>query len=64
MIPWYPDEYLACYNEGPLVNVIQGYGNRNTYRLEKFLKSLRTSSRGTHTDKESAQDGQTTAKIK
>ena len=34
-------KYLACYNEGPLVNVIQGYGNRNTYRLEKFLKSLR-----------------------
>ena len=23
------------------MNVIQGYGNRNTYRLQKFLKSLR-----------------------
>ena len=34
-------KYLACYNEGPLINVIQDYGNRNSYRLEKFLKSLR-----------------------
>ena len=33
-------KYLACYNEGPLRNLIQDYGNRNTYRLEKFLKSL------------------------
>ncbi|KAJ5193301.1 hypothetical protein N7449_009443 [Penicillium cf. viridicatum] len=34
-------KYLACYNDGPLANVIQGYNGRNTYRLEKFLKSLR-----------------------
>jgi len=34
-------KYLACYSKGPLANVIQGYSNRNTYRLEKFLKSLR-----------------------
>lgn len=34
-------KYLACYNEGPLANVIQGYNSRSTHRLEKFLKSLR-----------------------
>jgi eukaryotic translation initiation factor 2C len=34
-------KYIACYNEGPLRNVIGGFGNRNTYRLEKFLKGLR-----------------------
>ncbi|KAJ5761726.1 uncharacterized protein N7511_005108 [Penicillium nucicola] len=34
-------KYIACYKEGPLVKVIQGYGSRNTYHLEKFLKGLR-----------------------
>jgi hypothetical protein len=34
-------KYIACYNEGPLAHVIGGFGNRNTYRLEKFLKGLR-----------------------
>lgn len=34
-------KYIACYDDGPLSSVIQAYGNRNTYRLEKFLKSLR-----------------------
>ncbi|KAJ6029801.1 hypothetical protein N7499_012209 [Penicillium canescens] len=34
-------KYIACYSEGPLANMIQGYGNRNTYYLEKFLKNLR-----------------------
>lgn len=34
-------KYIACYSEGLLANVIGGYGIRNTYRLEKFLKGLR-----------------------
>ena len=34
-------KYIACYNDGPLGNVIGNFGNRNTYRLEKFLKGLR-----------------------
>jgi hypothetical protein len=36
-------KYIACYNDGPLAHVIGGFGNRNTYRLEKFLKGLRVS---------------------
>jgi hypothetical protein len=34
-------KYLACYDEGPLASMIQSYGGRNTYLLEKFLKSVR-----------------------
>ncbi|KAJ5766223.1 uncharacterized protein N7511_003839 [Penicillium nucicola] len=34
-------KYIACYDEGPLTNMIQSYGGRNTYRLEKFLKGVR-----------------------
>jgi eukaryotic translation initiation factor 2C len=54
-------KYLACYDEGPLGNLIQGYGNRNTYRLEKFLKSLRV--RVTHITRKNSR-GQPRPRIK
>lgn len=34
-------KYIACYNQGPLANLISDSRNRNSYRLEKFLKGIR-----------------------
>lgn len=33
-------KYIACYNQGPLANLISDSRNRNSYRLKKFLKGI------------------------
>lgn len=57
-------KYMACYQEGPLVNVIMEYqrGNSsNIYKLEAFLKKLRI--RATHVPKKNKK-GQHVPRIK
>ncbi|KAJ5555735.1 hypothetical protein N7461_004205 [Penicillium sp. DV-2018c] len=54
-------KYVACYDQGPLANLIHGYGGRNIYRLEKFLKSVRV--RITHVSRKNSR-GETVPRIK
>ncbi|KAJ5781155.1 hypothetical protein N7457_006315 [Penicillium paradoxum] len=54
-------KYVACYDEGPLSNLIQAFGSHNNYRLEKFLKSIRV--RVTHITRKNSR-GQPRPRIK
>ncbi|CAG8095439.1 unnamed protein product [Penicillium salamii] len=54
-------KYIACYNQGPLTNVIGELRMNNTYRLEKFLKGLRV--RITHLNRKNSR-GESRPRIK
>lgn len=54
-------KYITCYTSGSLVSMIQSYVSRDTYQLERFLKSLRV--RVTHIERKNSQ-GQLRPRIK